>query len=39
MKKRYEDGFDANGKEVSIHYFKIPSGKVFDVKVKSRWSN
>jgi len=35
----YKDGFDVNGNKVSIHYFKSPSGKVFDVKVKFGWSN
>jgi len=38
-KKVYKDGFDVNGNKVSIHYFKSPSGKVFDVKVKFGWSN
>ena len=38
-KKVYKDGFDAIGNKVSIHYFESPSGKVFDVKVKSGWSN
>ncbi|MGE6577831.1 RHS repeat domain-containing protein [Paenibacillus xylanexedens] len=38
-KKVYKDGYDASGKEVSIHYFESSSGKVFDVKVKSGWSN
>ncbi|MDD3894011.1 MAG: RHS repeat-associated core domain-containing protein, partial [Syntrophomonadaceae bacterium] len=38
-KKVYKDGFDANGNKVSIHYFESPSGKVFDVKVKTGWSN
>lgn len=38
-KKIYKDGYDANGKKISIHYFQSPSGKVFDVKVKSGWSN
>ena len=38
-KKIYKDGYDSNGKEISIHYFESQSGKVFDVKVKSGWSN
>jgi hypothetical protein len=38
-KKIYKDGYDVNGKEISIHYFQSPSGKVFDVKVKTGWSN
>jgi RHS repeat-associated protein len=38
-KKVYKDGYDANGRKISIHYFLSPSGKVFDVKVKSDWSN
>lgn len=38
-KKIYKDGYDAYGNEVSIHYFQSESGKVFDVKVKSGWSN
>jgi filamentous hemagglutinin len=27
------------GEEISIHYFQSESGKVFNVKVKSGWSN
>ena len=38
-KKIYKDGYDANGKKISIHYFQSQSGKVFNVKVKSGWSN
>lgn len=38
-KKIYRDGYDSSGKKVSIHYFESQSGKVFDVKVKSGWSN
>ncbi|WP_238456761.1 RHS repeat-associated core domain-containing protein [Desulforamulus aeronauticus] len=38
-KKIYKDGYDFNGKKISIHYFESQSGKVFDVKVKSGWSN
>ena len=38
-KKIYKDGFDAYGNRVSIHYFQSQSGKVFNVKVKSGWSN
>ncbi|EJR45786.1 hypothetical protein IIM_04972 [Bacillus cereus VD107] len=37
-KKVYKDGYDKNGKKISIHYFQSKSGKVFDVKVKSGWS-
>ncbi|PYG90295.1 hypothetical protein LY28_00176 [Ruminiclostridium sufflavum DSM 19573] len=37
--KIYKDGYDANGKKISIHYFQSESGKVFDVKTKSGWSN
>ncbi|PZL73088.1 T7SS effector LXG polymorphic toxin [Enterococcus plantarum] len=38
-KKVYKDGFDKNGKKVSIHYFQSKSGRVFNVKVKPGWSN
>lgn len=38
-KKVYKDGYDANGKKISIHYFQSKSGLVFDVKTKSGWSN
>ncbi|WP_376752509.1 hypothetical protein, partial [Rummeliibacillus suwonensis] len=38
-KKIYKDGYDSNGEKISIHYFEGQSGKVFDVKVKSGWSN
>lgn len=38
-KKVYKDGYDAYGNEISIHYFQSQSGKVFNVKVKSGWSN
>ncbi|WP_231702683.1 RHS repeat-associated core domain-containing protein, partial [Desulfocucumis palustris] len=38
-KKVYKDGYDKNDKKITIHYFESPSGKVFDVKVKSGWSN
>ena len=38
-KKVYKDGYDAYGNKISIHYFQSQSGKVFDVKVKSGWSN
>ena len=37
--KVYKDGYDSFGNEISIHYFESPSGKVFDVKVKFKWSN
>ena len=33
----YKD--DANGNKISIHYFQSKSGKVFDVKIKNKWSN
>jgi hypothetical protein len=36
--KVYKDGY-VNGQKVSIHYFQSQSGKVFDVGVKSGWSN
>ena len=38
-KKVYTDGYDEDGNKISIHYFQSKSGKVFDVKVKSGWSN
>jgi hypothetical protein len=38
-KKVYKDGYDADGNKISIHYFESQTGKVFDVKVKSGWSN
>ena len=38
-KKVYKDGYDVYGNEISIHFFQSQSGKVFDVKVKSGWSN
>jgi len=38
-KKVYQDGFDASGNLISIHYFQSQSGKVFNVKVKCGWSN
>jgi hypothetical protein len=38
-KKVFKDGYDASGRKISIHYFESASGKVFDVKVKSGWSN
>ncbi|WP_236079434.1 two-partner secretion system putative hemagglutinin TpsA2 [Pseudomonas aeruginosa] len=37
--KVYRDGFDSAGNKISVHYFQSQSGKVFDVKVKSGWSN
>lgn len=37
--KCYKDGYDADGNKISIHYFQSESGQVFDVKVKSEWSN
>ena len=36
--KVYKDGI-INGEKVSIHFFQSPSGKVFDVKIVSGWSN
>lgn len=38
-KKVYKDGYDNAGNKISIHYFQSKSGKVFNVKVKSNWSN
>ncbi|RPD82971.1 hypothetical protein EGK75_13950, partial [Neisseria weixii] len=39
-KKVYRDGFDSNGKKISVHYFQnTRTGKVFNVKVKNNWSN
>lgn len=38
-KKVYKDGYNMYGEEISIHYFQSESGKVFNVKVKSGWSN
>lgn len=38
-RKVYQDGFDGDRRNISIHYFQSPSGKVFDVKVKLGWSN
>lgn len=38
-RKVYKDGYNAKGRKISIHYFESSSGKVFDVKVKSGWSN
>ena len=38
-KKVYKDGYNKYGDEVSIHYFQSESGTVFDVKVKTGWSN
>ena len=35
----YKDGYNKYGDEVSIHYFQSESGTVFDVKVKTGWSN
>lgn len=34
-----KNGYDANGKKISIHYLQSQSGKIFNVKVKSGWSN
>ena len=38
-KKVYKDGIDASGNRISIHFFQSRSGKVYNVKVKSGWSN
>jgi hypothetical protein len=38
-KKVYKDGYDANGKHISIHYYESETGRVYDVKIKHRWSN
>ena len=38
-RKVYRDGLDSDGRRVSLHYFQSASGKVFDLKVKSGWSN
>ncbi|MGC6768950.1 hypothetical protein [Enterococcus sp. LJL51] len=38
-KKVFKDGFDKFGNRISIHYFQSKSGKVFNVKVKTGWSN
>lgn len=38
-KKVYMDGYNADGEQISIHFFQSRSGKVFDVKVKFGWSN
>ena len=37
--KVFEDGYDAYGNKISIHYFVSKSGKVFDVDVKRGWSH
>jgi Pretoxin HINT domain len=37
--KVYQDGYDAYGNKVSIHYFQDESGRVFDVDLKQGWSN
>ena len=37
--KVYRDGFDEAGNKVSQHYFQSKSGKIFDFKTKSGWSN
>jgi filamentous hemagglutinin len=37
-RKVYQDGY-SRGELVSVHYFESRSGRVFDVKVKSGWSN
>ena len=38
-KKIYQDGYNSAGRRISIHFNRCPSGKVFNVKVKSGWSN
>ena len=38
-KKVYKDGYDTFGNKISIHYFQSESGKVFNVKIKKKWSN
>ena len=37
-RKVYQDGYSGD-ELISVHYFESPSGRVFDVKVKSGWSN
>ena len=38
--KVYEDGFDAAGNKVSLHYFhNSKTGQVWDGKIKAGWSN
>ncbi len=37
-KKVYKNGYNADGEQISIHYFESKSGKVFNVKVKEGWS-
>jgi hypothetical protein len=37
--KVYKDGYSVTGEEISIHYFTSGTGKVFDVKVHTGWSN
>jgi hypothetical protein len=37
-RKVYQDGY-SGGDRVSLHYFESVSGQVFDLKVKSGWSN
>ena len=37
--KVYKDGYDALGNKISIHCFQSESGQVFDVSIKSGWSN
>ncbi|WP_171013970.1 RHS repeat-associated core domain-containing protein [Chitinivorax sp. B] len=37
--KVYKDGYAEDGSPISVHYFESASGKVYDVKVKSEWSN
>lgn len=36
--KVYKNGYDADGNEISIHYFESKSGKVFDVEIHDVWS-
>jgi hypothetical protein len=37
-RKVYQDGYRGR-EQVSIHYFESPTGQVFDLKIKSGWSN
>lgn len=37
-KKVYQNGFDAYGNKISLHYFQSKSGKIFNLKVKNKWS-
>ena len=37
-KKVYQNGWDAYGNKISIHYFQSKSGQVFDLKIVYYWS-